>query len=189
MVAEGQEDADVSDDEIAAESEIKYLRAVKQSLHAMRDAKKWPEGCKTPLMHNRPSVKCSELKTKSARVRAVADILSVVTTHAMHCKYGDKPPSWAHPIADVSQCVTRAVWRIDGLIPTVCTSTQLYSFKLCKFICSKDVVVSMGYPDTVPFAIFSDTQQRVMAGNGYVVPLAACALCPFLVHTGHIIKM
>ena len=138
------------------------------------------------------------MKTQPARVRVVADILrvvadilSVVTAAAVANKYGDAPPSWAHPLADVSQSATRAAWRIDGLIPTVCTSTRLYSFKLCKFICCKDVVVSMGYPESVPFTcnLFSEAQQRVMTGNGYIVPLAAIALSPILLRTGHIVKL
>ena len=66
--AKGQDD-DVSDDEGDADSKIRYLKVVTQSIHAMKESKKW---------ENRPSVTCSELKTQPARVRVVADILRVV---------------------------------------------------------------------------------------------------------------
>jgi hypothetical protein len=75
------------------------------------------------------------------------------------------------------------------MLPTLCTGSLIFSYKLGRFLGAKDLAVSMGMPrDDLNLTLVSEAAGRKIVGNGYVVPLAAIACAAVCMLTGHLVK-
>ena len=122
----------------------------------------------------------------SARVKATIDAVSLVL-QSHHDGCVDAAVCRCHPLADVSQRPDRLPMRQDGTIPTLCTSSLIFSYKSKQFIRPQDLAASMGYKST-NMSFLSPTAGHTLVGNGYLVPICACAIAAAGSVTGHIIK-
>jgi hypothetical protein len=124
------------------------------------------------------------IPTATARVRATVDALSAV--HPMHIsECGRDATCRCHPLADVSQRVDRASFRADGWVPTLRGSSQIFSFKMKSFVNQHTLATSMGYT-TANMLVVGSSTGRSLVGNGYALPVCACAVAAAGVVTGHI---
>ena len=72
---------------------------------------------------------------------------------------------------------------MDGCIPTVCTSTSLYSFKRHAFLSPEEVHSMHGFHG-YNFQGLSKMQAFNLIGNGMVSTSVALVLLPILRHLG-----
>ena len=95
----------------------------------------------------------------------------------------ERPHPNNHGIADTSQNTDRGGARVDGCIPTVCTSTSLYSFKRHAFLSPEEVHSMHGFHG-YNFQGLSKMQAFNLIGNGMVSTSVALVLLPVLRHLG-----
>ena len=122
--------------------------------------------------------------TASHRVQATIDAVAVIENeHTTGCRVD--VGCRCHLLADVSQRADRVRARCDGAVPTLMTNSAVFSYKHGIMIHPRDFVASMGYPSpNMTFVPMSAA--RTLAGNGYLVPVCACALVALFTATGHV---
>ena len=160
----GSDDPGAGDNE-EAEAEAEYTTEFSQNLAKL-------EAVPKDLGAGRPS---DSVPAETAKVRAKIDALAHF--HPMHVEgCAETSGCGCHPLADISQCVERAQWHVDGSIPTLTTRTRLFSYKFRRFIAPSELAASMGYRPRCSLAPFSPTGAATLVGNGYCVPVCALAL-------------
>ena len=112
----------------------------------------------------------------------------MVSEHVRKFEADGGDPAHLHPVADVSQALDRVVLKVDGMLPTLHTNSLIFSYKLFTFLDGLDLFASMGYPRSANMSWLSASSQRSLAGNGYVVPVCACAMAAVCCFTGHLVK-
>ena len=171
---DGDDDDDDADASVASDGVDKILEYVSEYKKARDVLRKVFPDQELPMLDkkDRPS---ESVPTESARVRATIDILVHVNKmHASACA-GARGCD-CHPLADVSQRADRAKWHVDGSIPTLTTQSRLFSYKLRRFLTSRELYTSMGYDKKCSLAPFAATTAKTMIGNGYCVPICAVAV-------------
>jgi hypothetical protein len=160
---------------------IEYCIEYRKAMHTL--ATKFPDSLASLLSEDqRPS---KTIPDATARIRATVDALSAV--YPMHMAGCLRATTCrCHPLADVSQRADRAAFRLDGWVPTLMTGSRIFSYKLGSFIDPVTLAHSMGYTSANLLAV-APSAGRSLVGNGYAVPVCACAVVAAGVVTGHII--
>ncbi len=164
---------------------IEYLAELSKCMKTAKAAYELADtDLQLPLEAQRPSAKLQA----SARVRATIDVGSLLVGQRARKFLADGgQEAQLHGIADVNCSIERLPITVDGTIPTLTTSSALFSYKLLAFIHPEDLMASMGYP-RVALNYMTPSSQRSCAGNGYIVSVSACALAAVATFTGHLVK-
>ena len=191
---------------------IDYNTELRKNLRKAQECELLPKNIILPPDSERPSFKFRQSLSASCSARVdIFDAIikaKVAATHMNHplvvlelnlccairlavivsgsvCSNAD----WVPAKVDASQNVERHAYRTDGTVPTLCTGSHIFSYKLGKFLSAKDLAVSMGMPrENLNLTMVSEVAARKIVGNGYVVPLAAIACAAVCVQTGHLVK-
>lgn len=150
---------------------IDYLSEYKKGIDLLRPTVSWIASTKADTAHHS--------KITSARVRATIDLLTHIVIKNV------KPGNY--PIADVSQRVDRCKVKYDGTIPTVLCGSVLWDFTQKNFVSPEVIAASMGY-SAGSFYDLPLGERRKMVGNGFIVPIAACAVAAACVGAGFLTK-
>ena len=86
-------------------------------------------------------------------------------------------PALANVTVDVSQSLNRKPWNVG--VPTLTTSSLLFSFDRQRIICPAEHLRIMGF-GTCNVSNLSSRQLRSLAGEAIALPAAALVLYPFL---------
>jgi site-specific DNA-cytosine methylase len=163
--------------EASLDDHIAYLGEFKKALHHLKIPERFP-----PPADQRLSTRV----VGTPRVKATIDAVGLTIS--------DCPTDF--PVADVSQRADRVHVRTDGTIPTVLTNSNIFCFKMDPktdpsgskngvFVTPGTIARSMGYPG-VRFTHVPVSTQRRLVGNGYLVPVSACAMAAACTVTGHV---
>jgi hypothetical protein len=172
----------MSDLPCTLDKHIEYCTEFKKAMELL--AIKFPDLSASLMPEDqRPS---KAIPTETARVRATVDALSAV--HPMHMPGCVRDATCrCHPLADVSQRADRASFRVDGWVPTLLAASHVFSYKMNAFISPHTLANSMGYT-TANLLVVGPYTGRSLVGNGYALPVCACAVAAAGVVTGHIIR-
>jgi site-specific DNA-cytosine methylase len=170
-----------SDPSDTLDKHIEYCIELNKAVRTL--ANKFPDSLASLIPEDqRPSKSIPEA---TARIRATVDALSAVyPMHMAGCR--SDTTCRCHPLADVSQRADRAAFRVDGWVPTLMTGSRIFSYKLGAWITQHTLAHSMGYT-TANLSAVGPSAGRSLVGNGYAVPVCACAVVTAGVVTGHII--
>ena len=157
---------------------ISYCTEFKKACNHLRK-KKYPD-LEAVLMP--PETRPSKDVVGTPRLRATLDVSLVIRKHVEGCSGSG---CRCHPLADISQRPDRASTKTDGTLPTLMTSSQVFSYQTGQFVSPRELVTSMGYkPANITF--MTPSAARTLVGNGYVVQVCECAVAAACLVTGHV---
>ena len=160
--------------------DISYAQELKKNMDRALEFGVWPTGKKLKPAAERAS--SYAIKTLTPSTRARIDVFDAIVNSLPQVIDG----SATHVLADVSQSVDRKPYRTDGMLPTLVTGSQIWSYTRMCLLSTEDLAASMGLPRTLRLDIVGEVAARKIIGNSYAVPLSAMALVAVCSSTGHL---
>jgi site-specific DNA-cytosine methylase len=164
---------------------IEYCQELKRAMDVAVATEMLPNGAGLPAHSERPS--CTLRGTP--RMKATLDIVHLLLGDAKtkFLEHGGIEADF-FPIVDLSQSITRKSFKVDGSVPTLTTTSVLFSTTLGKIIEYEDLLASMGYPRNANISYMTTTAKRSLVGNSFAVPLSAFTIAAIAVHTKHLVQ-
>lgn len=94
-----------------------------------------------------------------------------------------RPDAEPHAVADVSQTSHRGKVCVEGFVPTIATSSKLWSYKLHRLATPSELMAFNGFSD-YNFSGLSWTDATALAGNGMCSTALCVVLLPILTALG-----
>ena len=161
--------------------EAEYAQAIARI--TAQGAARLPDPIQLPPLSERESSK--HLTGRTPWLRAQCDVYHEIAKHEAS-SLGPELGStdYQHALADIGQSANRGRVCVDGSVPTVCTSTALWSYKLHRMITPSELLALNGFPD-YNLSTLSWFEATSLAGNGMCSAALACVLLPALAALGH----
>jgi len=181
------EPGDLTIDACAVHS--KYTVASEKAFRLALSSKCLPAGWSLLPLDQRPSQK--RAVQIAAFAKANIDMAFELIRHTLS-SWPEGERNKVSPVADVSQSINRRRFSVDGLVPTLTTSSRIWGYNLGRFITPSELLILHGLPDDVAvnhIGGLSWQDVTTLAGNGMIAPALGLVMCSALIALGRHTKV